>query len=87
MIWHVSPLREYRGHAPLKNICGRAPSPPLHCAQTLSRNAPPFFFLFICFSIRLEYLFTYRRVENRKEGGENRRDVIALIFKHIFYCE
>lgn len=70
MIWHVSPLREYRGHAPLKNICGRAPSPPLHCAQTPSRNAPPFFFCLFAFrfgsniSLRIEE----SRIEKKEEG-------------------
>lgn len=76
MIWHVSPLREYRGHGPLKNIPVYGP-PSFHCAQTSNRNALPplfsFFGLFVCFSIRLEYLFIYQSIifENRKEGREN----------------
>lgn len=76
MIWHVSPLREYRGHGPLKNIPVYGP-PSFHCAQTSNRNALPplfsFFGLFDSFAFRFDsnislYISqSFSRIEKREE--------------------
>lgn len=80
MIWHVSPLREYRGHGPLKNI---PVDERAAISSSLCTNSPtetlflllPFFSVYLLLDSARISLYTSK---SRGEGGENRRGVIVI---------